>query len=60
MRGHGTFLDNSGERILSSLSGAILQTNKLLRVRPVKSRSEKLTSRTKNIVSGLKIFIILF
>lgn len=60
MRGHGTFLDNSGERILSSLSGAILQTNKLLRVRPVKSRSEKLASRTKNIVSGLKIFIILF
>lgn len=37
MRGHGTYLE--GESLLSSLAGVVMQTNKLIRVKPVKSRS---------------------
>lgn len=36
MRGHGTYLE--GESLLSSLAGVVMQTNKLIRVKPVKSR----------------------
>lgn len=36
MRGHGTYLQE--DSLYSSLSGAIVQTNKLIRVKPVKSR----------------------
>jgi exosome complex component RRP4 len=36
MRGHGTYLD--GDTLCSSLAGLIVQTNKLIRVKPVKNR----------------------
>ncbi|KAF7635017.1 hypothetical protein Mgra_00005615 [Meloidogyne graminicola] len=36
MRGHGTYLE--GESLLSSLAGVVMQTNKLIRVKPVRSR----------------------
>uniref|UniRef100_A0A183CFG1 Ribosomal RNA-processing protein 4 n=1 Tax=Globodera pallida TaxID=36090 RepID=A0A183CFG1_GLOPA len=36
MRGHGTFLQENA--LHSSLAGAVIQTNKLIRVKPVKSR----------------------
>jgi exosome complex component RRP4 len=36
MRGHGTYLE--GDSLYSSLAGVVVQTNKLVRVKPVRSR----------------------
>lgn len=36
MRGHGTYLDN--EQLLSSVAGAVEKVNKLITVRPLKTR----------------------
>lgn len=38
MRGHGTYVDTSNEQLLSSVAGVIEKVNKLITVRPLKTR----------------------
>uniref|UniRef100_G3MPB7 Uncharacterized protein n=1 Tax=Amblyomma maculatum TaxID=34609 RepID=G3MPB7_AMBMU len=38
MRGHGTYVDSSSEQLLSSVAGVIEKVNKLITVRPLKTR----------------------
>ncbi|EFW99384.1 exosome complex exonuclease [Grosmannia clavigera kw1407] len=38
MRGHGTYADESGAGIVSSLAGTVMRTNRLLSVRPLRAR----------------------
>jgi exosome complex component RRP4 len=38
MRGHGTYTEEEGSAVISSVAGTVERVNKLLSVRPLKSR----------------------
>ena len=54
MRGHGTYLDPEADNLIASVVGAIVQTNKLIRVKPVKSRWDIFLYLRKKKAKNLK------